>query len=97
GREPGGGGFGGPPAGGAGPGGFRRGIDEATLTKIADLTGGKYYPAESADQLESVFRGLPTNLITGHQATEISFVFVGLGALLAGLAGVLGRVWRPLP
>jgi Ca-activated chloride channel family protein len=97
GREPGGGGFGGPPGGGGGPGGFRRGIDDVTLTKIADLTGGTYHPAESADQLEKVFQGLPTNLIVGHQATEVSFAFVGLGVLLAALASLLGRVWRPLP
>jgi Ca-activated chloride channel family protein len=95
GREPGAGGFGGPPAGGGG--GFRRGIDEATLTQIANLTGGTYHPAESANQLESVFQGLPTNLITAHQAAEVSVVFVALGALLAALASLLGRAWRPLP
>jgi Ca-activated chloride channel family protein len=93
GREP-GGGFGGS---GRGGGGFPRGIDEATLTQIAALTGGTYHPAESASQLESVFQGLPTNLITAHQATEVSVVFVALGSLLAGLATLLGRAWRPLP
>jgi Ca-activated chloride channel family protein len=97
GREPGGGGFGGPPPGGGGGGGFRRGIDEGTLTQIANLTGGTYHPAESANQLESVFQGLPTNLILAHQAAEVSVVFVGLGALLAALASLLGRAWRPLP
>jgi Ca-activated chloride channel family protein len=95
GREP-GGGFGGSGRGGGG-GGFPRGIDEATLTQIAALTGGTYHPAESASQLESVFQGLPTNLITAHQATEVSVVFVALGSLLAGLATLLGRAWRPLP
>ena len=103
GREPGaggggggGGGFGG--GGGAGGGGnFPRGIDEATLKQIADVTGGTYYPAESASQLDSVFAKLPTNLITKHEATEISVVFVGLGALLAALAVLLGKAWRPLP
>ena len=94
GREPpGGGGFG---QGGV-SGGFPRGIDEATLKQIADLTGGTYYPAESASQLESVFGNLPTNLITKHEVTEISVAFVGLGALLAGLAIMLGKAWRPLP
>jgi Ca-activated chloride channel family protein len=104
GREPGGGGGGGGGfgsgggfGGGGGGGGFPRGIDEAALTQIAALTGGTYHPAESASQLESVFQGLPTNLITAHQATEISVVFVALGSLLAGLATLLGRAWRPLP
>ena len=93
----GGGGFGGGGGAGGGGGNFPRGIDEATLKQIADVTGGTYYPAESASQLDSVFAKLPTNLITKHEATEVSFVFVGLGALLAGLAILLGKAWRPLP
>jgi Ca-activated chloride channel family protein len=95
GREPGGGGFGGPGIGGGG--GFRRGIDEATLKQVADLTGGAYYPAESADQLQSVFEGLPTSLITKAEAQEISVLFVALAAVLAAIALLLGRAWRPLP
>ena len=93
GREP-GGGFGG---GGGGLGGFRRGIDEATLQAVAAATGGKYFPAESADQLQQVFAQLPTNLITKHEAIEISVLFVGLGALLAAIGLLLDRWWRALP
>ncbi len=81
---------------GFGQGGFRRGIDEDTLKKVAALTGGKYYSAESAQELESVFTGLPTNLIVRHETTEISFVFAALGALLALLSILLGLLWFPL-
>jgi Ca-activated chloride channel homolog len=98
GREPpggGGGGFGG--GGQGGQGGFRRGIDEDTLKQVAALTGGTYYPAESAQQLEGVFQGLPTNLITKHEILEIGVGFVAFGALSAALALLLGRAWRPLP
>jgi len=101
GREPGGGqGF---PGGGGGGGfgnqntPFPRGIDEGTLKQVADLTGGTYEPAESAEQLESVFQGLPTNTITKHEVLEIGFGFVGLSVLCAGLSFILGRAWRPLP
>ncbi len=94
----GGGGFGGGFGGGAGgANGFRRGIDEATLQQVADRTGGTYHPAESADELQSVFAGLPTNLIFKTQAAEISVAFVALGVLAAALAFLLGRAWRPLP
>jgi Ca-activated chloride channel family protein len=89
-----GGGFGG---GGGQPGNFRRGIDEATLKQVADLTGGTYYPAQSAGELKQVFQGLPTNLITKHEVVEISVGFVGLGGLLSALAFLLGKAWRPLP
>ncbi len=103
GREPGsapgfGGGFGGQGFGGGGPGGgFRRGIDDTTLIQVANLTGGQYYPAESASELESVFAGLPTSLITKHETIEISVGFVALALGLAALGVLLGRAWRPLP
>jgi len=45
-------GFGGFGGGGAG---FRRAIDEQTLMAVADATGGEYYPAASADELQKVF------------------------------------------
>jgi Ca-activated chloride channel family protein len=99
GREPGAGqqffgpGFG----GGVGGSGFRRGIDEDTLKAVADRTDGKYFPAESAGELEAVFQALPTNLIARHEVMEISVAFAALGALLAALAILLGQAWRPLP
>jgi Ca-activated chloride channel homolog len=83
--------------GGGGLGGFRRGIDEATLKKVADLTGGTYYPAASAGELQSVFEKLPTNLITRHEVTEITVIFAALGAFLACAALVLAQVFHPLP
>jgi len=95
GNEP-GGGFGGG-FGGGGGGGFRRGIDEDTLRQVADVTGGTYYPAENAQQLEQVFAKLPTTLITRHEVVEVSAGFVGLGGLLAAVGLLLGRAWRPLP
>ena len=89
----GGGGFGSP----GGGSGFRRGIDEPTLRKIADLTGGAYYSAESADELQKVFTDLPTSLITRHGVQEITVFFAAFGTLLAGLAILLGLLWHPLP
>jgi Ca-activated chloride channel family protein len=95
GNEP-GGGFGGG-FGGGGGGRFPRGIDEPTLRQVADLTGGSYFPADSAAELERVFADLPTTLITKREAVEISVGFVGLGGLLAAFGLLLGRAWRPLP
>jgi Ca-activated chloride channel family protein len=100
GREPldnrgfgGGGQFGGGQFGG---GGFRRGIDEDTLKQIADMTGGTYYSAESAGELNSVFQNLPTYLITKHETSEVSVIFTAIGALLAALAIGLSLLWQPL-
>ena len=87
GREPQGSGF-----FGGGGGGFRRGIDEETLKKVAALTDGEYYSAESSGELVEVFNNLPTYSIMRYETTEISFVFAALGALLAMLA--IGLSWR---
>jgi Ca-activated chloride channel family protein len=84
-------------SGGAFTGGFRRGIDEATLQDIADMTGGKYYAAESAGELQKVFEELPTTLVTHLETTELSFAFAAAGALLALGALVLSALWHPLP
>jgi Ca-activated chloride channel homolog len=96
GREPGdnGAGFGG---GGGGGGQFRRAIDEDTLKAVADATGGEYYPAESADELQRVFAELPTNLITKHEVMEISVAFCAVAVVLLAGALLLGQAWRPLP
>ena len=92
----GGGGFGGGFGGGQfGGGGFRRGIDEDTLKQIADMTGGTYYSAESAGELNNVFQNLPTYLITKHETSEISVIFTAIGALLAALAIGLSLLWQP--
>jgi Ca-activated chloride channel homolog len=76
---------------------FRRGLDEETLKMVAAMTGGKYYSAESANELQKVFRSLPTNLITRTETTEISVFFVAAGALVALLAIGLSLIWHPLP
>lgn len=83
--------------GGTGSGGFRRGIDEVTLQDVADLTDGAYYAAESANELQEVFRNLPTHLITRTETTEVSFAFTAAGAILAALALILAALWHPLP
>ena len=104
GREPGdtqrfggGGGFGNGFGGGQfGGGGFRRGIDEDTLKQVANMTGGTYYSAESAGELNNVFQNLPTYLITKHETSEVSVIFTAIGALLAALAIGLSLLWQPL-
>jgi Ca-activated chloride channel family protein len=67
------------------------------LKQIAAMTGGTYYSATSAGELESVFQNLPTYLITKHEITEISVAFAAIGALLAAIAIVLSLIWHPLP
>jgi Ca-activated chloride channel family protein len=76
---------------------YRRGIDETTLKQVAAMTGGEYYSATSASELQNVFENLPTHLSFKQETTEISVGFVAIGALLAALAMVLALIWHPLP
>ena len=89
-------GFGSPFAGGGG-GGFRRELDEATLKQIADMTGGSYYAATSASELNNVFQNLPTYLVTTRETIEISAFFTSIAALLLIAAMILSFLWHPVP
>jgi len=80
-----------------GGGGFSMGIDDAVLKQVASMTGGKYYSATSATELENVFQSLPTYLIIKHETSEISVLFTAAGGVLALLAIGLSLVWHPLP
>ena len=92
----GGGGFGG---GGFGGGGFRRFLllDEKTLRAVADLTGGSYFRAESADQLLEVFLDLPTQIVLQKENLEVSVLFSILGAILATVAVIFSMMWHRFP
>ncbi len=61
------------------------------------MTGGKYYSAASAGELQHVFQQLPTYLIVKHKTTEISAIFAVIGACLAMIAIGLSLIWHPLP
>jgi Ca-activated chloride channel family protein len=82
---------------GGGGGGFRLNIDEETLKQIASMTGGKYYTATSASELQSAFQSLPTYVIATHETIEISVLFTAFAVLAATLALVLSLRWHPLP
>lgn len=97
--QPGGGQFNSRRFGGGGQfgGRFRMGIDTDTLKQVADLTGGAFYTATSAQQLQSVFENLPMYLIVKHETIETTAFFAAFGALLLLGAVALGLSWHPLP
>jgi Ca-activated chloride channel family protein len=86
-------GFGAPFSGG---GGFRRELDEVTLKQVADMTGGAYYAATSARELQDVFQNLPTYLVVTRETTEVSAIFNAVAVLLMLLAFYLSLRWNPL-
>ncbi|KPK07244.1 MAG: hypothetical protein AMJ56_13550 [Anaerolineae bacterium SG8_19] len=94
--------FGGRFGGGGFGGGFRDFrrfllLDEPTLEAVADITGGSYFRAESADQLNEVFLDLPTQIVLQKETLEISVIFLALGAILAIIAMALALLWNRFP
>ena len=74
------------------------GVDEATLSAIAQATGGKYYYAEAAGQLQAIYSTLASQL--GWQLQEVNLMvpllIVGISLVVLGAAASL--VWfRVLP
>jgi Ca-activated chloride channel family protein len=63
-------------------------LDEATLQQIATLTGGAYYAASDAQQLQSIYGNLDTQLVVQPQMTEITSLLAGVSLLLL-IGGVL--------
>lgn len=84
---------GGPGGGGPGVRRFLQ-IDEATLQGVAKMTGGEYFRAADAEQLDDVFQGLPQSVETQEQQEEITVWFVLVASLLATAAIGLSLAWN---
>jgi Ca-activated chloride channel homolog len=73
---------------------MRTRLDEDALQKIASATHGEYFRAANANDLKKIYRVLGAKLAFEKQRpTEVTAVFAGLGALLAGLAAMLSMAW----
>ena len=88
--------FGGGRFGGGGRGGNWE-IDEDALTEVADVTGGRYFRAEDADQLVDVLTDLPREFNLREQKVEISSWFVLAGAVLVFTGVGLSLWWNRAP
>ncbi len=87
-------------AGGGGGGFGGRGgrsplvIDEDSLQSVADTTGGQYYRAESADQLQEALGDLPSQVTVAKKHVDIASWFAGAGGLLVAIAFGLSLWWN---
>jgi Ca-activated chloride channel homolog len=102
GRYGGGGSFGGGAPGGGGSGGFGfggQGIpvppDPATLRQIAQLTGGKFFDARSAQALQSAYSHLGSLVARVPGSEEITNEVLALAAILLVAAGGLSTLLAP--
>jgi Ca-activated chloride channel family protein len=86
---------------GGGPGGGPAGnflvADEPTLRQVATITGGAYFPASGATQLNQVLSDLPQQVQVQQRTVEVSVVLAGLAALLVLLSVVAAARWTAFP
>ena len=82
---------------GSGP--FQRTIpvppDPTTLRMIASTTGGQFFDARNAGALKEAYARLGSHLGRKPGRVEVTYAFLGGGAVLALLAGALSLVWSP--
>ena len=71
--------------------------DEPTLREVAAITGGTYFPASGAGQLQNVLTDLPRHVQVQHRTVEVSAVPVGLAVLLVLLALAAAARWTAFP
>jgi Ca-activated chloride channel family protein len=69
-------------------------LDEDTLKKISTMTGGDYFQAKNAGDLKSIYKYLNAKLaLEKKRSTEVTALFVAIGAGLAMLGAILSMFW----
>lgn len=67
--------------------------DAGILQQIADVTRGRFYSAPSADDLETIYRGIGVRASRAVERVELTQLFVGGGLLLMVAAAALSALW----
>jgi Ca-activated chloride channel family protein len=72
--------------------------DPATIHMIAQVTGGRYYDAQSASRVSDVYRSLGSSIGRSQKSVQITSWFAAAAAFLLIGAVVAGRlVEAPVP
>jgi Ca-activated chloride channel homolog len=67
--------------------------DPATLSQVAELTGGKFFEAADQNALESVYDEIGSQVGVEHEQRELTVFFTAAGAALLLLGGALSTLW----
>jgi Ca-activated chloride channel family protein len=71
--------------------------DVPTLQQVASITGGTYFSASDAGQLQKVLAGLPRHVQVQRHEVELSVGLTALAALLVLLTVVAAARWTAFP
>ncbi len=67
--------------------------DPETLSRVAELTGGKFFEAADQDALKSVYDEIGSQVGVEHKQRELTVFFTAAGAALLLLGGALSTLW----
>jgi Ca-activated chloride channel homolog len=67
--------------------------DEATLREVARLSGGRFFKAPTAEQLEEIYARLGTGLAAREEKREVTVAFAGGALVLLLIGGALNLRW----
>ncbi|HYF58831.1 MAG TPA: VWA domain-containing protein [Burkholderiaceae bacterium] len=72
---------------------MRVALDESQLKTVADLTRGEYFHADSATELERIYRSMGSRFVMEKKELEVGALFAGAAALLVLAAAGLSVAW----
>lgn len=72
---------------------MRAAPDFDALRDVADATGGRFFEAQSLEDLNAVYASVSNHLVTETALTDISFIFAAAGAVVALLSATLSVLW----
>jgi Ca-activated chloride channel family protein len=67
--------------------------DDATLQRVAQITGGQFFRAPTATDLQTVYQRIGSRVGYASQDQEVTFAFVAAGAALLAAGGALALLW----
>jgi Ca-activated chloride channel homolog len=68
-------------------------VDEVTLQKIAKMTDGLYFNAETEEDLRSIYESIEPGFKINKDETEVTAVFAGISILILLVGGMLSLLW----
>lgn len=77
-----------------GVGTYNQNFDENMLERVANRSGGHYYPVKSAEELRTAYQGLSKIIALSPKVTEVGGPVAGLAGILLALSLGLGTYRR---
>lgn len=68
-------------------------LDEQTLKRIAEITAGKYYRAQSEEELRTIYKEVEPELTVKSEEMEVTSILAGISILIFLVGGAFSLLW----